>query len=180
MPFFILLLTDIILGFVPQAMGCAACLFAIGNQKLLSRDFLYTSALYSAIAIIVRLVYNFGLIDFGFHTIIIWLIFVVIGIFYNKFPAMKATVSILLSGVLITISEILVCVVLMIAMGKEEFNAVMNNMTTIEGKINKAICGIPANLLFLAIVLVLNLILKRRKQKRDLLNTQSDVNDENA
>ena len=58
MPFFILLLTDIILGFVPQAMGCAACLFAIGNQKLLSRDFLYTSALYSAIAIIVRLVYN--------------------------------------------------------------------------------------------------------------------------
>jgi len=180
MQYFILLLTDIVLGFIPQATGCAVCLFAIGNQKLLSRGFLYTSAIYSAIALIVRLVYNFGLIDFGFHTIIIWLIFVVVAIVYNKYPAVQATVSILISGVLITISELITCAVLMIAIGAEAFNNIMNNTATIEGKINKAICGIPANFLFLAIVIVMNLIIKRRKQKRVEADSQNETAEKNA
>ena len=180
MQFLILLLTDIILGFVPQAMGCAACLFAIGNQKLLSKGFLYTSAIYSAIALIVRLMYNLGFIDFGFHTIIIWMIFVVVAIIYNKYPAVQATVSILISGVIITVSELVTCVVIMSAIGTEAFNNIMNNSVTIEAKINKAICGIPANFLFLAIVLIMNMALKRRKQKRDMLNAQNQTSEENA
>jgi hypothetical protein len=180
MQFFILLLTDIVLGFIPQATGCAVCLFAIGDKKLLSRGFLYTSAIYSAIALIVRLVYNFGLIDFGFHTIIIWLIFVVVAIIYNKYPAVQATVSILISGVLITISELVTCVILMMAMGAETFNNIMNDTATTEGKINKAICGIPANFLFIAIVIIMNLIIKHRKQKRLAASTQNETAGENA
>lgn len=180
MQFFILLLTDIVLGFIPQATGCAVCLFAVGNQKLLSRSFLYTSAIYSAIALIVRLAYNFGLIDFGFHTIIIWMIFVVVAIIYNKYPAVQATVSILISGVLITISELLTCVVLMLFIGAEKFNNIMNNTATIEGKISKAISGIPANLLFLTIVIVMNLILKRRQQKRLEASAQNEDAEKSA
>lgn len=180
MRFFILILADVIFGFVPQATGCAVCLFAIGNKKLLSRGFLYTSAIYAAIAVIVRLAYNTGLIDFGFHTIIIWLIFVVIAIAYNKYSAVQATVSILISGVLITISELITCAILMIAMGAEEFQSIMNNDVTIEGKINKAICGIPANFLFLTIVLVMNLILKRRKQRAMLAKSQQETTEETA
>ena len=179
MRFFILLLTDLVLGFVPQATGCAVCLFAIGNKKLLSRGFLFTSAIYAAIAVVVRLAYNTGLIDFGFHTIVIWLIFVVVAIIYNRYPAVQATVSILISGVLITVSELITCVVLMFAIGADEFNNIMNNDVTIEAKINKAICGIPANFLFLAIVLLMNLILKRRKQ-RHALAAENQTNEENA
>ena len=76
MQFWLLFLTDILLGFVPQAAGCAVCVFTIANQKLLSRSFLYTSLIYSAIAVIVRLAYNAKLIDFGFHTIVIWMILI--------------------------------------------------------------------------------------------------------
>ena len=93
MRFFILILADVILGFVPQATGCAVCLFAIGNKKLLSRGFLYTSAIYAAIAVIVRLAYNTGLIDFGFHTIIIWLIFVVVAELSSFFAFSAASLS---------------------------------------------------------------------------------------
>ena len=180
MQFFIWILTDIVFGFVPQAAGCAVCLFAIGDKKLLSRGFLYTSAIYAAIAVIVRLAYNTGLIDFGFHTIIIWLIFVVVAIAYNKYPAVQATLSILISGALITISELITCAILMIAIGKDKFEYIMGNEATIEGKIDKAICGIPANFLFLTIVLVMNLILKHRKQKRMLANSQKESTEETA
>ena len=166
MPFFILFVTDILLGFVPQATGCAVCLFAVANQKLASRSFLYTSLIYSAIAVVVRVAYNYGLIDFGFHTIIIWMIFIVVALAYNRLPPVKATVSILISGVIITVSELITCVILMAAIGQNEFNAIMNNTLTTEGKIDKAICGIPANLLFFILVLVLYRVLMVRRQKR--------------
>ena len=167
MQFWLLFLTDILLGFVPQAAGCAVCVFTIANQKLLSRSFLYTSLIYSAIAVIVRLAYNAKLIDFGFHTIVIWMIFVVVAILYNKFPAVKATVSILVSGILITVSELVTCVVFMLTIGNEQFNNIMNNTQTIEGKIEKAICGIPANFLFLIIVLILHRVVTITRQKRN-------------
>ena len=68
----------------------------------------------------------------------------------------------------------------MIAIGKDKFEYIMGNEATIEGKIDKAICGIPANFLFLTIVLVMNLILKHRKQKRMLANSQKESTEKTA
>ena len=96
MQFLTLLLFDIILGFVPQAMGCAVCLFAFANQPLRSKNFLFTSLIFSGIAIVVRVIFNYGLIDFGFHTVLIFLIFAVVAITYNRFPVLQSTVGIML------------------------------------------------------------------------------------
>lgn len=169
----ILFFVDIVLGYIPQAAGCAVCLFTIADQRLHSRPFLITTIIYAVIAMAIRLLYNIGFIDFGFHTIIIWMIFIIVAILYNKLPVMQSTVSILVSGILITVSEIITAIVLSAFLGAERFNAIMNNTATVQGQIEKAICGIPMNFLFLIIVLILSLVVKRQRAKKAALKAQS-------
>ncbi|MBO7761764.1 MAG: hypothetical protein J6T24_03100 [Clostridia bacterium] len=166
MQFLTLLLFDIILGFVPQAMGCAVCLFAFANQPLRSKNFLFTSLIFSGIAIVVRIIFNYGLIDFGFHTVLIFLIFAVVAITYNKFPVLQSTVGIMLSGVLIVVAELITGVVISLFLGMETFDAIMDNTATIEGQITRALCGIPMNILFVAIALLAYFLVKRKRAKK--------------
>ena len=93
------------------------------------------------------------------------MIFIFVAILYNKLPVMQSTVSILLSGILITLAEVITAVLLILTLGEESFTFIMNDTATIGGKIMKATCGIPANLLFLVIVLVIYYILKKRRLK---------------
>jgi hypothetical protein len=160
-----LFITDILLGYLTQAAGCAICLFAITNQDIRSRMFVYTSCIYSAIAMVIRLAYNLSLIDFGFHTIVIWMIFIVVAIGFCRFPVMQSTLSILISGIIIAVAEILTGLCFVLAIGNDAFNEIMNNTKTVEGKIMKSICGIPANLFFLLVVIVLYFVLKKKRQK---------------
>ena len=160
--FLTLFLFDIVLGFILQATGCAICLFAFTKQPLKSQAFLTTSVIFSAIAVGVRLICNYGLIDFGFHTILIWIIFVIVAIMYNKLPVMQSTVSIMLSGLLIVVTEVIAAAALTVILGTEEFNAMMDNTATVEGQITRAAYGIPMNVLFVLASLLLYVILKKR------------------
>jgi lysylphosphatidylglycerol synthetase-like protein (DUF2156 family) len=166
----ILFLVDILLGYVPQAAGCAICLFAVTNQNLRSRKFWLTTGIFSAIAIVIRTAYNINLIDFGFHTIIIWSIFILVAIGYNKIPAMRSICSILLSGIFITATELITAGSMILIFGSENFTKMMNDTETMDGRIVKAICGIPANILFVIVVLVfyfIKAVLKRRKLQKE-------------
>ena len=166
----ILFLVDILFGYVPQAAGCAICLFAVTNQNLRSRKFWLTTGIFSAIAIVIRTTYNINLIDFGFHTIIIWTIFILVAIGYNKVPAMRSICSILLSGIFITATELITAGSMILIFGSENFTKIMNDTETMDGRIVKAICGIPANILFVIVVLVFYFIkaaLKRRKLQNE-------------
>ena len=114
----------------------------------------------------VRLICNYGLIDFGFHTSLIWLIFVVVAIMYNRLPALQSTVSIMLSGVLIVVTEVITALALTIILGTEEFNAMMDNTATVEGQITRAAYGIPMNMLFVLAALLLYYLIKKRNERR--------------
>ena len=172
----LLFLVDIMLGYVPQAAGCAICLFTFTAQPLKSRRFFYVSLLYAFVAMAIRLLHNVGLINFGFHTIIIWMIFIFIAILSLKLPVLQSTIAILVSGILITVAEIITAVLLSVVFGEERFNAMMNNTATIEGQIEKAICGIPMNFLFVVIVLLLNYFV-RKKRAQKLAVTSEKVDD---
>jgi hypothetical protein len=163
--FFTLFLFDIVLGFIPQATGCAICLFTFTKQSLKTKNFLFTSIIFSAIAVAVRLICNYGLIDFGFHTILIWMIFVVVAIMYNKLPVLHSTFGIMLSGILIVITEVIAALIFSLILGAEQFNAIMDNTSTIEGQITRAVYGIPMNILFVAVVLALHFVLQYRRRK---------------
>ena len=176
MKLFLLILADVLLGYVPQAAGCAICLFTITKQKLNSRKYWITAGIFSAIALIIRTAYNIGLIDFGFHTVIIWSIFILVAIFYNRFPAMQSICSILLSGILIAFSEIITAVTLILIYGNENFTAMMNNTQDIDGKIVKAVCGIPANILFVIIVLIIYVIKSILRKRKAQASENASVN----
>ena len=153
---------DIVLGFVPQATGCAVCLFAMTKQRLRSKSFLITSLIFSAVAVIVRVICNYGIIEFGFHTILIWIIFAVIAITYNKFPVLQATVAIMMSGILIVVAELITGGAFSLVIGLDRFNAVMDGA---EGQVVRAIYGIPMNILFVGISLLVYYIFRRRRMK---------------
>jgi hypothetical protein len=168
--YLIFVLADIVFGYVPQAAGCAIALFAIANEKLCSRKFLSTTVIFSAIAILIRTAYNIKLIDFGFHTILIWGIFILVAIGYNKIPAMRSICSILMSGIFITATELITAGSMILIFGSENFTKTMNDTETMDGRIVKAICGIPANILFVIVVLVfyfIKAVLKRRKLQKE-------------
>ena len=153
---------DIVLGFVPQATGCAVCLFAMTKQRLRSKSFLITSLIFSAVAVIVRVICNYGIIEFGFHTILIWIIFAVIAITYNKFPVLQATVAIMMSGILIVVAELITGGAFSLVIGLDRFNAVMDGA---EGQVVRAIYGIPMNILFVGISLLVYYAFRRRRMK---------------
>ena len=165
MSYFLFFLADILLGFVPQAAGCAVCLFTITNLSLHSGKFWATTGIFSAIAIIIRTAYNIKLLDFGFHTIVIWSMFILVAIGFNRLPAMSSIVSILISGIVITLTEVITAGVLILIYGNENFDRIMNNTATLQGKTVKAACGIPANILFV-ILMVGFYFLKRAWRKR--------------
>ena len=177
MKYFIFILADIVLGYVPQAAGCSICLFTIAKKKLSSREFWMTTVIFSAIAIVIRAAYNIKLIDFGFHTVIIWGIFILVAIGFNRLPAMQSICSILLSGVLITATELITAGVLIAVYGNDCFTLMMNNTSTLDGRITKAACGIPANLLFVVVVLAFYFVRKSMAQKK--LNAEAANNSSN-
>lgn len=160
--FLTLFLFDIVLGFVPQATGCAVCLFAMTKQHLRSKSFLITSLIFSAVAMVVRLICNYGIIEFGFHTVLIWMIFAIVAITYNKFPVLQSTIAIMMSGVLIVIAELITSGVFMVLIGMDRFNAIMDGA---EGQVVRAICGIPMNVLFVGISLLVYYIFRRKRVK---------------
>ena len=169
MDYVIYIVCDILLGFVPQAVGCAVCLFAITKQPLKSNSFWITSAIFSGIAVVVRLICSFGLIEFGFHTVLIWMLFVVVAIAYNKLPIMQSTISIVISGALILVAELLTGGIMSVAFGMERFNEIMNydiTKNTVQEATLRAVCGIPMNVLFAVIALVFCLLLKKYREKK--------------
>ena len=168
MKYLIFVLADIVLGYVPQAAGCAICLYTVINQKLCTGRFWLTTGIFSAIAIMIRTAYNIKLIDFGFHTILIWGIFILVAIGYNRFPAMQSICSILLSGILITIAELVTSGVLIIIYGNAAFTQMMNNTQSLDGRIVKAVCGVPANILFVVFVLIIYFVKNSLKKKKML------------
>ena len=169
MDYFFYIVCDILLGFVPQAIGCAVCLFAITKLPLRSKNFWVTSAIFSTIAVFVRLICSFGLIEFGFHTVLIWMLFVVVAIAYNKLPVKQSTIGIVISGALILVAELVTGGVLSVAFGAERFNEIMSyeiaKGNTVQEATYRALCGIPMNVLFVAIALLLTFFLKKRRKK---------------
>lgn len=166
---------DILLGYIPQAAGCAICLYAINSLPIGTGKFWATTGIFSAIAVVIRTAYNIHLIDFGFHTVIIWSIFILVAIGYNKMPAIKSILSILVSGILITLTELITAGVLILIYGDENFSAMMDNTETMAGKTVKAFCGVPANILFVVVVLIFYLTKRAWKKRKAEKDDSSDA-----
>jgi hypothetical protein len=54
---------------------------------------------------------------------------------------------------------------MLFSIGEERFNEIMNNATTIDAQITKAVWGVPANFLFLIIVVIVGTVVKSCRKK---------------
>jgi hypothetical protein len=75
-----------------------------------------------------------------------------------------------MSGIFITATELITAGSMILIFGSENFTKMMNDTETMDGRIVKAICGIPANILFVIVVLVfyfIKAVLKRRKLQKE-------------
>lgn len=158
-------IVDLVLGYIPQAMGCAIMLLVVAGEPVKSKRFLIISCTYTGIAVCVRFLYQAGLVNFGFHTLIIWMLYIVLAVMLFKLPAMKALLSVLPSGFAIALAEIITIPVFIVILGSERFDQIMNNPVDVETKIMKSLCGAPANILFLAFVGVFALILSKKRAR---------------
>jgi membrane protein implicated in regulation of membrane protease activity len=96
------------------------------------------------------------------------MLFVVVAIAYNKLPIMQSTISIVISGALILVAELLTGGIMSVAFGMERFNEIMNydiTKNTVQEATLRAVCGIPMNVLFFVIALVFCLLLKKYREK---------------
>lgn len=69
----------------------------------------------------------------------------------------------MISGILIVVTEVIAALIFTLIMGAEKFNAIMDNpAATIDGKITRAMYGVPMNLLFFAVTFLVHYIMRRR------------------
>ena len=91
---------------------------------------------------------------------------------------MQSICSILLAGILITVAELITSGILILVYGNSAFTAMMNNTQTLDGRIVKAVCGVPANILFVVFVLIMYFVknsLKKKKMKKEIAEDSQSV-----
>jgi membrane protein implicated in regulation of membrane protease activity len=75
---------------------------------------------------------------------------------------LQATVAIMMSGILIVVAELITGGAFSLMIGLDRFNAIMDSA---EGPVVRAIYGIPMNILFVGISLLVYYIFRRRRMK---------------
>ena len=82
----------------------------------------------------------------------------------------------------INIHNSLMCTVynwnIILVYGNSAFTAMMNNTQTLDGRIVKAVCGVPANILFVVFVLIMYFVknsLKKKKMKKEIAEDSQSV-----
>ena len=147
-----LILFKYILGYGLQAFTAIFGIYVFNRQKIEIKKYIAASTIAAIIAYLVRLLP----ISFGVHTIFDMLASIVICILLLKMPAINTIRSMSIVFVQIIVSEIISLGTMSIMIGKDRVDTLMNN------PVQKAITGVPINLLFLLLVTLSYYIIKKK------------------
>lgn len=147
-----LFIFQIVLGYCLQGLIFVLGMYTFNQQKIILKNYISASALFIVTSYIIRLLP----ISFGVHTIINMLILVIICIVLLKMPVFNTIRSMSIVMVFLLLSEMADLAVLTMVMGKDKFEEVMHN------PLQKAITGIPSNVLFLLLITLSYYILKKK------------------
>ncbi|NLU25487.1 MAG: hypothetical protein GXW99_12455 [Clostridiales bacterium] len=151
MEYLLLFLTDGIMGYFLQGVGYLLGVFASVKRKITFREFVPMAALYGLVAFGIR---KINVISFGFHTILIMIAIILLAVLLLKTPTFMTVVGILISSVAILVAEVINMAVLSGIFGYPAMMAILAGDGTIYGEINKAVAGIPTNLILLIIMFI--------------------------
>lgn len=155
MEILLLIFTKYIMGCLLQSVISVLAVCAINKKKIEIKMFSLVTILYAFSMIFIRMLP----IDFGVHTLFISIVLIVLGITLLKTPVYKTVLSALIVGVIVLLTEIINGIFLGLIIGFDNIKTFSAN------EVNWAIAGIPANILFLIIVLIIYKLSTKPKNK---------------
>lgn len=162
MGIFNIIIFEYLLGYGLQSFAVVLGIYNFNRQKLILKDYLLASTLVTIISCLVRSLP----ISFGIHIIINILFLYVICVMLLKMPAYKSVRSALLVIVLILSCEMVVTTVMMISIGKDNLENLMNV------PLQKLLLGVSANVLFTLLMSLQYYIFIKKGDKNRKLSQQ--------
>jgi hypothetical protein len=143
---------EFLLGYMLQGFAIVLGIYTFNKQEINLKDYCLASGLVMVVSCLVRLLP----ISFGVHTIINMLFLFVICILLLKMPMYTTLRSMSLITVLLLLFEMVDVAVISSVVGNERFESLMQN------SLHKSMIGVPANVLFMAFVVLANYIMKKK------------------
>ncbi len=171
--YLLLFLTDGVLGYFLQFIGYSLAIHAFNKRKIEAKSFVLMTLVFSVFAFGVRRLP----ISYGFHTVIIMIICILVSYIIFKTAIYKTVLSVLLTTISILIFEIILINVFSYAFGVEKLEAIFQNNSSVDGMINIALLGFPTNFLLLTEMITLYCVLMK-KSKRD--GSNGEISKENC
>jgi hypothetical protein len=156
-----MIIFEYLLGYCLQSFAIVLGIYTFNQQKVIVKDFMLASISLMVISILVRLLP----ISFGVHIIVNMLLLYLICVIPLKMPAYKTIRSASVCIVLILICEMIVASILMLVIGKENFESLIAN------SLKKSYVGVLANVVFTLSITLTYIILKKIGDKNREIST---------
>lgn len=162
MDYFKLFLINGVLGYCLQSMGDVIAIAAFNKIPISAKELIYRSLIFGIIAFGIR---QINAINFGFHTILIMIIFIVISIRFFKTSSYPTVLAVLLTSVMIIVCETINYGLLSLILDPDTINYLLKGGETLNGQINKALVGIPTNIMLIGFITIIYKFQMKRVEK---------------
>lgn len=149
--YIILFIANGIFGYFFQFMGHTLAIHTFNKRKLTFKSFVVMTCIFSVLAYIIRLLP----ISFGFHTIIIMIVCILISNLVFKTAIYPTVLGVLLTVVSILVFEMVTYSILSIVLSSATVDLYLADTSSIDGSIRKAIMGIPTNIFLVSEMIIL-------------------------
>ncbi len=160
MDYFKLFLINGVLGYCLQSMGDVIAIAAFNKKPISAKELIYRSLIFGIIAFGIR---QINAINFGFHTILI--IFIVISIRFFKTSSYPTVLAVLLTSVMIIVCETINYGLLSLILDPDTMSYLLKGGETLNGQINKALVGIPTNIMLIGFITIIYKFQMKRVEK---------------
>lgn len=161
MDIFQVIFLEYILGHALQSFMIVLGIYTFNRQKLIMKNYLLTSIFISILSSLVRLLP----ITIGVHTVVNILLTYLICVIILKMPAYITIRSTSICVILILLSEIIVTSLVLLIVGKEQYEILINNI------IQRNYVGLLSNILFTVVVTISYFILKKKGDNHRSIST---------
>lgn len=155
-----IIIFEYLLGYCLQSFAVVLGIYAFNKQKVIVKDYLFASILVTIISSLVRSLP----ISFGIHIIINILFLYLICVILLRMPAYTSVRSALLVIVLILASEMVATTIMMICIGADKLEELM------QVPLQKLILGVSANVVFTLLVSLQYYIFMKKGDKNRKLS----------
>lgn len=159
MDYFLLFLSQGVLGFLLQSIGYALAILAVSKIKINFKIFVPLILIYSVVTFAIR---QITLISFGYHTVLIMIAFILIAVVMFKTSVYTTVVAVLLTAVVTLLCEVLNLAALNLFAGHETTTALLEGDGTNHGEVMKALAGVPTNIILIVLMAVFYFIRMRK------------------